>query len=108
MDLGIAGRKAIVCASSRGLGRSCAFALAEAGCDIVLNGRSLETLIKTEEELRDRFKVNVISVAADVSSPEGQKALLTACPQPDILVNNNRTNPGRGPGDAEARFRPRR
>lgn len=89
MDLGIAGRKAIVCASSRGLGRGCAFALAEAGCDIVLNGRSLETLIRTEEELKDRFKVNVVSVAADVSSSEGQKALLTACPQPDILVNNN-------------------
>lgn len=89
MDLGIAGRKAIVCASSRGLGRGCAFALAEAGCDIVLNGRSEETLAKTEAELKARFDVSVTSVAADVSTPEGQQALLAACPQPDILVNNN-------------------
>lgn len=89
MDLGISGRKAIVCASSRGLGRGCAFALAEAGCDIVLNGRDEKVLASTAEELMSRFQVQVTSVAADVSTQDGQKALLDACPQPDILINNN-------------------
>ena len=89
MELGIAGRKAIVCASSRGLGRGCAFALAEAGCDLVVNGRDSETLEKTAAEIRERFSVAVDPVAADVSTPEGQSALLAACPSPDILVNNN-------------------
>lgn len=89
MDLGIRGRKAIVCASSKGLGRGCAMALAEAGCDIVVNGRNADVLAQTAAEIRERFGVNVEEVAADVSTPEGQKALLTACPSPDILVNNN-------------------
>lgn len=89
MDLGIAGRKAIVCASSRGLGRGCAVALAEAGCDLVVNGRDAGKLATTAKELRERFGVKVAEVAADVSTPEGQKALLAACPEPDILVNNN-------------------
>ncbi|WP_346912390.1 SDR family oxidoreductase [uncultured Roseibium sp.] len=89
MDLGIAGRKAIVCASSRGLGRGCAFALAEAGCDVVLNGRNEETLAKTAADIKNRFNVGVTSVAADVSTSDGQKALLDACPDADILVNNN-------------------
>lgn len=89
MDLGIAGRKAIVCASSRGLGRGCAFALAEAGCDVVLNGRNEETLAKTAADIKARFNIGVTSVAADVSTSDGQKALLDACPDADILVNNN-------------------
>jgi 3-oxoacyl-[acyl-carrier protein] reductase len=89
MNLGIRGRKAIVCASSRGLGRGCAIALAEAGCELVVNGRDPQPLKATAQELRDRFGVKVSEVAADVSSPDGQKALLEACPQPDILVNNN-------------------
>lgn len=89
MDLGIRGRKAIVCASSRGLGRGCAMALAEAGCDLVVNGRDSERLAATAAELRERFGILVTEVAADVSTPEGQKALLAACPDPDILVNNN-------------------
>jgi 3-oxoacyl-[acyl-carrier protein] reductase len=95
MDLGIAGRKAIVCASSRGLGRGCAMALAEAGCDVVVNGRKAETLEPTADEIRRRFKVEVRPVVADVSTPEGQRALLAACPEPDILVNNNGGPPGR-------------
>lgn len=89
MDLGLKGRKAIVCASSKGLGRACAEALAEAGCDIVLNGRSEETLLETTDAIRSAYGVNVVAVAADVSTPEGQKALRAACPNPDILVNNN-------------------
>ncbi|WP_417685978.1 SDR family oxidoreductase [Roseibium sp.] len=89
MDLGIAGRKAIICASSRGLGKGCAIALAEAGCDIVLNGRDKDALAATEAEIRSRFQVSVTSIVADVSTREGQKAILAACPSPDILVNNN-------------------
>jgi 3-oxoacyl-[acyl-carrier protein] reductase len=89
MDLGIAGRKAIVCASSRGLGKACARALAEAGCEVVINGRDAKTLNATAAELAKITGAKVIAVAADVSTPEGQKALLAACPQPDILINNN-------------------
>jgi 3-oxoacyl-[acyl-carrier protein] reductase len=95
MDLGIAGRKAIVCASSRGLGKGCALALAEAGCDVVINGRSDRTLGATAEEIRSRFNVRIVPVVADVSTSEGQKALLAACPDPDILVNNNAGPPRR-------------
>ncbi|TIM73688.1 MAG: SDR family NAD(P)-dependent oxidoreductase, partial [Mesorhizobium sp.] len=89
MDLGIRGKKAIVCASSKGLGRGCAMALAEAGCDLVVNGRNADQLAKTAAELRERFGVEVTEIVGDVSKPEVQKALLAACPDPDILVNNN-------------------
>lgn len=95
MDLGIRGKKAIVCASSRGLGRGCALALAEAGCDLVVNGRDPETLGRTAAELRDRFGVGVIEAAGDVSQAETQRALLARCPQPDILINNNAGPPFR-------------
>ena len=88
MDLGIAGRKAIVCASSRGLGFACAKALAEAGCEVVINGRNQDQLGAAAAELKKRG-AKVTAVAADVASPEGQNALLAACPEPDILVNNN-------------------
>ena len=89
MDLGIRGKKAIVCASSRGLGKGCALALAEAGCDLVVNGRDVEALARTAAEIRDRFGVAVTEVPGDVADPAVQKKLLAACPQPDILVNNN-------------------
>jgi 3-oxoacyl-[acyl-carrier protein] reductase len=89
MDLGIAGRKAIVCASSRGLGEGCARALAEAGCEVVVNGRDVKRLEATAAEIRDATGAKVTAVAADVASAEGQKALFAACPAPDILINNN-------------------
>jgi 3-oxoacyl-[acyl-carrier protein] reductase len=89
MDLGIAGRKAIVCASSRGLGRACARALAEAGCEVVINGRDGKKLDVAASELSNITGAKITAVAADVATPEGQKALLAACPQPDILINNN-------------------
>ena len=88
MDLGIAGRKAIVCASSRGLGKACARALAEAGCEVVINGRDAKTLNATAAELSGLTGAKITAVAADVATAEGQKALLAACPQPDILINN--------------------
>src|SRR5262245_5239498 len=95
MDLGIAGRKAIVCASSRGLGRACAHHLAAAGCEVVINGRDAKALEAAAAELRHATGAKVTAVAADVASADGQAALLAACPQPDILVNNNAGPPFR-------------
>lgn len=89
MDLGIAGKKAIVCASSRGLGKGCAWHLADAGCDVIVNGRNVEVTHATVEEIKKATGANVTAVIADVSTAEGQKAILEACPEPDILVNNN-------------------
>ena len=89
MDLGIAGRKAIVCASSRGLGKACAKALAEAGCEVVINGRDAKRLEATAAEIAKATGAKVTPIAADVATPDGQKALLAACPSPDILINNN-------------------
>ena len=94
MDLGIAGRKAIVCASSRGLGLACAKALAMAGCEVVINGRNPERLATAAAELK-KTGAKVLPVAGDVASPDGQKALFAACPEPDILVNNNAGPPFR-------------
>jgi 3-oxoacyl-[acyl-carrier protein] reductase len=94
MDLGISGRKAIVCASSRGLGRACAQELAQAGCEVVVNGRDEEALDRTAAELR-AAGAKVHAVKADVATPEGQAALFHACPEPDILVNNNAGPPFR-------------
>jgi 3-oxoacyl-[acyl-carrier protein] reductase len=95
MDLGIEGRKAIICASSRGLGRGCALALAEAGCDVVINGRDKERLEAAADAIRNATGAKVLGVAADVATTEGQSALFAACPEPDILVNNNAGPPFR-------------
>jgi 3-oxoacyl-[acyl-carrier protein] reductase len=91
MDLGIRGRKAIVCASSQGLGKGCARALAEAGVAVVINGRNRALLEATAQEIRRAagVGVDVTPVVADLSTTEGHNALLEACPSPDILVNNN-------------------
>lgn len=89
MDLGIADRNAIVCASSRGLGKGCAKHLAQAGCKVIVNGRDRDATMATAEEISKGAKHEAIVVLADVSTHEGQQALLEACPKPDILVNNN-------------------
>jgi 3-oxoacyl-[acyl-carrier protein] reductase len=89
MDLGIKGRKAIVCASSRGLGKGCAMALAEAGVSLVLNGRDKAVLEATAAEISGATGVSVTPVIADISTAEGQATVLAACPDPDILINNN-------------------
>ncbi len=96
MDMGIAGRKALVCAASKGLGRACALALAREGVDVVIVARGREALEKTAEEIRRATGVVVGAVAADIVTPEGRAAALAACPQPDILVNNAGGPP---PGD---------
>lgn len=88
MDLGISGKRALVCASSKGLGRGCAFALAEAGVDLVLNARGAEALEATAAEIRSLYKVNVETVAADITSEEGRAEVLEIAGQVDILVTN--------------------
>src|SRR5881397_1320339 len=95
MDLGIAGRKAIVCASSRGLGRACALRLAEAGCEVVVNGRDKAKTEGTAAEMAKATGAKVMPVIADVATAEGQAALFAAMPEPDILVNNNAGPPFR-------------
>jgi 3-oxoacyl-[acyl-carrier protein] reductase len=89
MDLGIRGKKAIVCGSSQGLGKGCALALGQAGVSLVINGRNQSLLDETTEEIRTATGVEVTRVVADINTPEGQAALLAACPAPDILINNN-------------------
>lgn len=89
MELGIRGKKAIVCASSRGLGLGCATALAEAGCDLVMNGRDAAVLAAAAENIRSTYGVDVVEIAGDVSDPSVRDGLLAAAPSPDILVNNN-------------------
>jgi 3-oxoacyl-[acyl-carrier protein] reductase len=85
-----------VCASSKGLGRGCAFALAREGANVTLVARGAEALEKTATEIRAATGVDVVTVAADIVTPEGRAAALAACPQPDILVNNAGGPP---PGD---------
>src|SRR5260370_710726 len=82
MDLGIAGRKAIVCASSRGLGRACALKLAEAGCEVVVNGLNRERLEATAADLRKATGARITAGAPGGAAAEGQKAPVGACPAP--------------------------
>jgi 3-oxoacyl-[acyl-carrier protein] reductase len=89
MDLGIKGRTAVVCASSRGLGKACAGSLAREGVLVVINGRDEDVLEATRAELAAATGGEVRAVAADINTAEGRAALLAASPEPDILVNNN-------------------
>lgn len=95
MDLGIAGKTALLTASSRGLGKACAMALAAEGVQVTINGLSEENLANAAIEIR-ALGVAVTTVAADINTAEGRAAVLETCPQPDILVNNNWGPP---PGD---------
>lgn len=88
MDLGIRGRKAIVCAGSKGLGRGCAMALAEAGVDLILNARGADALAATANDIEAATGVSVIPVAADITTHEGRAAVLDAAGAVDILVTN--------------------
>lgn len=87
MDLGIAGRHAVVCASSRGLGRACARALAEAGCSVVVNGRDGDVLARAASDLREATGSTVIEVAGDIREAPVRERLLAVAPV-DILVTN--------------------
>lgn len=96
MDLGIKGRRAIVCAASKGLGKACAVALAREGVELFINARTAETLEATAKEIRDATGVKVTTIATDITTAQGRSAVLSACPEPDILVNNAGGPP---PGD---------
>ncbi len=96
MDLGIAGRKALVCAASKGLGRACAYSLAREGVEVTIIARTRETLDATAADIRAKTGAKVTAIAADITTEAGRAAALKACPSPDILVNNAGGPP---PGD---------
>ena len=95
MDLGIKGRRAVVCAASRGLGRASALSLARNGVDLVINARDAKALEETAQAIREETGTAVEAVAGDISEPAVQAAMIDACPEPDILVNNNGGPPRR-------------
>jgi len=96
MDLKIAGRNALVCAASKGLGKACALSLAREGVNVTIVARTAETIEAAANEIRKATGVTVIAVAADITTDEGRAAALAACPAPDILINNAGGPP---PGD---------
>ncbi|WP_353191230.1 SDR family oxidoreductase [Pandoraea pnomenusa] len=96
MDLGIKGRTALVCGASKGLGRACAQALADAGVNLVIVARGVDALNVAADEIRAATGVSVTAVACDITTPEGRAQALAACAQPDILVTNAGGPP---PGD---------
>jgi 3-oxoacyl-[acyl-carrier protein] reductase len=96
MDLGIAGRKALVCAASKGLGRGCAEALAREGVDVTILARTESVVRQTADEIGVATGRHVAWLACDITTPQGRAAALAACPDPDILVNNAGGPP---PGD---------
>lgn len=96
MKYQLEGRKAVVCGASKGLGKGCAMALADAGVELVINGRNAEALAQTAEEIRKASGVRVTAVAGDITTAQGRELVLQACPNPDILVNNAGGPP---PGD---------
>ena len=88
MDLGIRGKTALVCAASKGLGRGCAFSLAREGVNLVITARGREALEKTAQDIRSATSARVTTVVGDITTDEGRRAALAACPAPDILINN--------------------
>jgi 3-oxoacyl-[acyl-carrier protein] reductase len=99
MDTGLAGKRAIVCAASKGLGRACALALAREGVEVVITARTAEVLERTAAEIRAATGATVTAVPGDITTEAGRAAALAACPEPDILVNNAGGPP---PGDFRA------
>jgi 3-oxoacyl-[acyl-carrier protein] reductase len=88
LDLRIRGRKALVCAASKGLGRACATSLARAGAEVTITARTREVLEATAADIRGETGAKVTAVAGDIATEAGRAAALAACPAPDILVNN--------------------
>lgn len=96
MNLGIAGKTALVCGASRGLGKACAAALAREGVNLVIVARTRNLLERTGAEIAQAADVNVEAVAADLTTSAGRAAAIAACPEPDILITNSQ---GPLPGD---------
>ena len=96
MDLGIQGKKAIVCASSKGLGKACALSLSKEGVHVFINGRNEDSVAAAVQEIHSLTGGPVIGVVADITTEEGRARLLESCPEADILVTNNAgPTPGR-------------
>jgi 3-oxoacyl-[acyl-carrier protein] reductase len=93
MDLNIRHRRALVSASSQGLGKACALALASEGCSVTINGRDERKLEATADEIRQKTKSEVHAVVADINTSKGREDLVAACPAADILINNNQGPP---------------
>lgn len=96
MDLGIAGKQALVCAASRGLGKACAMSLAREGVQVTIVARNPDTLEMAAQDIRSMTGATVMTVAADITTAAGRAAALDQCPHPDILINNAGGPP---PGD---------
>jgi 3-oxoacyl-[acyl-carrier protein] reductase len=96
VDLGLTGKTALVCGASRGLGKACAFALAREGVNVTIVARTRDVLERTGAEIAGATRVEVKTVAADLTTDDGRSAAIAACPEPDILVNNSQ---GPLPGD---------
>src|SRR5690349_16492445 len=96
MELGLRGKRALVCGASKGLGYGCALALAREGVQVAIVARTLEPLVEAAQRIEAETGIRVVAVAADIATPAGRDAALTACPGPDILVNNAGGPP---PGD---------
>ena len=88
MDLGISDRRALLCGASRGLGKACALAVAKEGVHVTIVARTRNVLERTADDIRAATGVRVTPVVADITTAEGRAAALTACPEPDILLNN--------------------
>jgi 3-oxoacyl-[acyl-carrier protein] reductase len=88
MDLGIAGKTALVCAASKGLGRACAHSLAREGARVTICARTAETIEQTARDIAAETGAAVNAIACDITTDEGRRAVLDACPELDILVNN--------------------
>jgi len=102
MELGITGRTALVCASTRGLGRACVESLAREGVSVVVNSRDADESQRVAEEVAGRFGVRAVGVGADLDVPEGRRHLLAACGSPDIVVTNNAGPPPASFGEVTA------
>lgn len=96
MNMGLKGKRALVCAASKGLGRACAMGLAAEGVEVTITARTAETLEATAAEIRQATGATVHAVPGDITTEAGRAAALAACPEPDILVNNAGGPP---PGD---------
>ena len=108
MDLQIAGRQAIVCASSQGLGKACALSLSREGVKVFINSRHIDSLQAAADEIRRETGNEVVAVEADITTEQGRARLVAACPDADILVNNNAGGDGKVSGwgrDATCRLR---
>jgi 3-oxoacyl-[acyl-carrier protein] reductase len=88
VNLGIAGKNALISGASRGLGKACALALAREGVNVTIVARTPDVLERTGSEIAQATGVKVKTVASDITTSEGRSAAVAGCAAPDILINN--------------------